>query len=179
MEVRGQPGRWDIAWQACGGQETILQLAASFIQGSLCSVPAPALRHWDPRGCGVSSPGLERGGPGACPTAPWLALSPLSPHTSPSRLLSEAESLLINAAPVGRLRKACRSWEELVDIRHWEKDGPAREQGGGGGRSPIPHRTKRFLSPLHQLLSPQPRLDHFSNCNKLAFSGAGKPHGEA
>lgn len=33
----------------------------------------------------------------------------------------------------------------------------------------------RFISPFYQLLSSQPWLDHFSNCNKLTFSGAGKP----
>lgn len=57
---------------------------------------------------------------------------------------------------------------------------PSKGAGWGWGLQPNSlQNKKRFLSPLHQLLSPQPWFNHFSNCNKLTFSGAGKPHGEA
>lgn len=57
---------------------------------------------------------------------------------------------------------------------------PSEGAGWGWGLQPNSlQNKKRFLSPLHQLPSPQLWFNHFSNSNKLTFSGAGKPHREA
>lgn len=90
MEVRGQPGRWDIAWQARRrGQEAAPQLLASPILG-VASQLQPHVTGTPGSARGVSSPELDRGRPGREPAPPRPAwLSALSPHTPLLRTRSQ------------------------------------------------------------------------------------------